>query len=534
VTGSPIALSPDGGRLAYLAELEQGRQLFLRTMDRLESVPIPHTRGAHLPFFSPDGEWLGFVADGRIRKVPLAGGPAITICPVGTTVLGASWGPNDVIVFATAAALWQVAAGGGAPRVLAASDTARGERYRWPEVLPSGRAAAFTTVDRTGFQLATVSLETGVVRPLDHEGTHPRFVAPHYIVFARTDGALLAAAFDENALTITGPALPVADGITVGLQGAAKLGIARTGALAHVPEQFSDRALAVLDRWGGAEILPVPSQGFHSARFSPDGRRIVADVISPGGSQRDIWVFDLERRTSTRITFDSGGRSPEWTPDGGRIVFATSSSGRQPGFAIRWIPADGSDSAETLLVAEHGQWPQGVAPDGRALIVQRVHPETQHDIWILPLDGERRSTPYLRTPFDERGAAVSPDGRWLAYVSDESGRDEIYVRAFPLPGPAVRISEGGGREPRWAPDGRELFYRSEAGMVTAAVAAASAMTVGRREVLFDDRPFVAIPSATGYDVHPDGRRLLMIRRGLESREVVVVLNWFDHLRAGRR
>lgn len=212
VAGSAIALSPDGSRLAYLAESQHGSQLFLRAMDRLESVPIPHTRGAYLPFFSPDGEWLGFVTEGRIRKVPLGGGPAITVCPVGTTVLGASWGPNDVIVYATAAALWQAPAGAGSPRVLAVSDTAGGVRYRWPDVLPGGRAAVFTQVDRDGFGLAVVSLETGAVRPLGLEGTNPRFVAPDYLVFARQDGSLLAARFDQRALAITGPALPVADG----------------------------------------------------------------------------------------------------------------------------------------------------------------------------------------------------------------------------------------------------------------------------------------------------------------------------------
>lgn len=253
-----------------------------------------------------------------------------------------------------------------------------------------------------------------------------------------------------------------------------------------------------------------------------------------GGSLRDIWLFDLERHTSTRVTSDSGGLAPEWTPDGGRIVFGSSSGGRRPGFAIQWLPAGGGDSAETLLPAEHNQWPQAFAPDGRMLVVQRMHPETRHDIWILPLDGERRARPYLRTPFDERGAAVSPDGRWLAYVSDESGRDEVYVRAFPVPDAAVRVSEGGGHEPRWAPGGGELFYRGAAGMVAVALAAASPMTAGRREVLFDDRPYVAIPNGTGYDVHPNGRSFLMIRRGAESREVLVLLNWFDQLRAGRR
>ena len=534
VPGSTIALSPDASRLVFLAQGEQGGQLFLRTMDRLESVPLPHTRGAYLPFFSPKGEWLGFVAEGAIRKVPIDGGPAITVCPVGTSVMGASWGPNDVIIFATEAALWRVSASGGDPHVLAAADTARGVHYRWPEVLPGGRAVVFTQVDRAGFRLRVVSLESGTVRPLGLEGSNPHFVAPGYLVFARRDGALLATAFDLHALAVTGPVLPVAEGVTVGFHGAAKLGVARDGALAHVPERVADRALVIVDRAGRVQPVPVPPQGYHAARFSPDGRQIVTDVISPDGGQRDLALFDLERHTLQRVTFDSGSTYPGWTPDGGRIVFATSSGGRLPGFEIRWVSADGSDSAETLVGAEHSQVPLTFTPDGRALLIGREHPETRRDLWILPLEGKRTPQPLLRTPFDERGAAVSPDGRWLAYTSDESGRDEVYVRAFPVPGPALRVSEGGGREPRWAPSGRELFYRSDAGLVVASVGAASAFTVRRREVLFDDRPYVTIPNGAAYDVHPDGRRLLMVRRGPESNELVVILNAFDQLRAGRR
>jgi serine/threonine-protein kinase len=280
--------------------------------------------------------------------------------------------------------------------------------------------------------------------------------------------------------------------------------------------------------------MPVPPEGYHAARFSPDGRWIVTDIISPEGAQRDVALFDLERRTLRRLTFDRSSVAPVWTPDGRRIVFATSSGGRLPGFEIRWVTADGSDSAGTLLGADRSQVPVAFAPDGRSLVVQREDPETRHDLWILPLEGEHAPKPYLRTPFDERAAALSPDGRWLAYVSDESGRDEVYVRAFPVPGPALRVSEDGGREPRWAHSGWELFYRTNGGMVASALAAASPLTIGRREVLFDDRPYVTIPNGAGYDVHPDGNRFLMIRRGSESREVVVVLNWFDQLRAGER
>jgi len=524
VGGPAIALSPDGTRLVYVGAGEQAPQLFLRPLDRVETVPVPHTRGAEVPFFSPDGEWLGFVSGNTISKVPLAGGPAITVCKVTMNVSGASWGPNDVIVFATPNGLWQVGAGGGEPRILAL-DTTRGEQYRWPEILPGGRSAVFTRVTDAGFNLAAVSLATGAVLPLGMEGTNPHFVTAGDLLFARQDGALLAARFDPNELRITGPVLPVAEGVLVGIAGAAKLGVSREGTLAYFQEFWGSGTLAVVDWAGHAETVPAPIEGFASANFSSDGRRIVTDVAQAGGDRRDIWVLDLARNTVRRVTFDSGSLRPLWSPDGRRIAFGSKPGGRPFGWGIRWILADGGDSAETLVPGDVEQFPGAFTPDGGALVFSKRDLVTGRDIWILPLAGERRPQPYLRTPFDEQGAAVSPDGRWLAYVSNESGQDEVYVRAFPRPGIAVLVSRGGGREPRWAPSGRELFYRNQDAMVVVAVHPSSSFRVGRRMVLFKTDPYVSSRLRAAYDVYPDGRRFLMVR-GSNRTEVVVVLNSF--------
>ncbi len=529
VTGSSMALSPDGTRLVYTAERAGVTQLYVRLLDRLEPAAVPHSLGAYLPFFSSDGAWLGFVSGTRIRKVLVDGGPAITVCPVGETVVGASWGRRREIVFATEAGLWRVSADGGEPRLVAASDTARGVHYRWPHVLPNGGSVAFTQVDSAGFHLGVVSLETGMVRLFGLEGTYPYFVAPHHLVFVRQDGALLAVPFDPDALAVTGAVLPVSEGVQVGMSGAAKVGIATSGALALVPERFGDRVLVLVDREGRELPVGVPAQGFHAARFSADGRRIAVDLLLTEGAGKDVAVLDLDRRTLRSLTSDRTSGYPAWSPDGQRLAFLTSSGGLLPGFEIRWVAADGRDSARTLARAEHGQTVDDFTADGRALVVTRSDPARRRDLWILPLQGDRTQRPYLTTPFDERAGAVSRDGRWLAYTSDESGRDEVYVRSFPAPGGPLRISEAGGSEPRWGPDGRELFYRSERGMMVARLRAMSPLGVERRDVLFDDRPYVAIPNGAGYDVHPDGRRLLMIRRGPQSREIVVVLNWFDQI-----
>ena len=522
IGGTTIALSPDGSELVYLGRGPQGNQLFLRPLDRVEALPIPHTRGAYLPFYSPDGTWVGFVMANTIRKVPAAGGPAITVCQVELNVTGASWGPNDVIVFSTARGLWRVPASGGQPRVLAAADTARGERYRWPDVLPNGRAAVFTRTDETGFHLAAVSSETGAVVPLGLDGTSPRFVAPGYLIFGRPDGALLAAAFDQHALRITGPAFPIAEGVLV-----SKLGTSRDGALAYVAAPRADRSLVLVNRDGRAETLPLSPQRFTNARFSPDGRRIATDLSPPGMDQPDIWVLDRVAGTFRRLTFDSGSYAPVWSPDGSRLAFASKPGGRPFGSAIRWISSDGAGPPETLLPF-NSQFPAAFTPDGR-LLVEINDPVTAYDVWIVSPHGPRGREPYLRGPSEEHSPAPSPDGQWLAYVSDESGRDEVYVRAFPTPGAPVLVSSAGGREPRWAPSGREVFYRSEKGMVAVAVNTAPSFRVGRAQVLFDDKRYLAHPYGTAYDVDPAGR-FLMIQGGTEGPQVVVALNWLAQLR----
>lgn len=532
--GSMIALSPDGRQLVFLGAGPDGPRLFVRRMDRLEATPIPHTSGASLPFFSPDGEWLGFVVGTSLRKVRLAGGPAITICDIAGSVWGASWGDEDIIVFATPAGLWRAPAAGGEAQMLARADTARGERYRWPELLPGARAAVFTSVDEAGFHLAAVSLETGEVRRLGLEGTSPRFAPPGNLVFATMNGALLVVSFDEHALRRAGAPMPIAADVHVGMAGAAKLAVAGTGALVYVARP-ADQSLVLVDRAGRAASLPVVPYAVGDARFSPDGARIALTTRPVAGEHSNIWVLDLVANTLRRATIERGNVSPVWSSDGRRIAFATSSHGRQPGFDIRWTASDEALPAEALVAAPAlGQLPVAFTPDGGALVFQRRDLRTLGDIWVLTLVGERAIAPYLRGPSDERSVALSPDGRWLAYVSNESGRDEVYVRSFPDPGAPVRVSLGGGSEPRWSSNGRELFHRAPQGMVAAEISMEPTLRVGSHEVLFNDDGYVSYQDGAAYDVHPDGQRFLMIRRGSEPRDMVVVLNGFDGLRTARR
>jgi serine/threonine-protein kinase len=527
IPGSTLVLSPNGAELVYLGEGEGGPQLFLRPLDRLEAIPIPNTHGAVTPFFSADGTRLGYVLGNLIRIVRLAGGTPTTLCKVDASIVGASWAPDGEIVYATRAGLWATRIG-HEPRLIVAGDTTRGIQYRWPEVLPNGRAAVVTRVDRTGFQLAVVSLESGAVKLLGVEGTAAHFVRQGHLAFARADGELLAAPFDAGALALKGAPIRVADGLLVGTAGAAKLAISNSGAIAYIP-QTADGPIVLVNRSGQVESVPFSRPGSAGPRLSPVGRRL-ALTVRPLGGQPDIWVRDLAANTERRLTFDGGGVGPQWTPDGRRIVFATQATGRNAGFAVRWAAVDAPDSAETLLTPAVRQLPDEFTPDGRFLLFERWSPDTRGDLWLLPLDGKRMPRPFVNGPADERSGTLSANGHWVAYVSDESGEDEVYARPLAGNAPPTQISIGSGHEPRWSPNGRALFYRGHEGMIVATLEPGAPVRVASRTVLFDDRPYVSWQISAAYDVERDGEGFIMVRRGSMGRDLIVVLNWFDQRR----
>jgi serine/threonine-protein kinase len=523
IGGTTIALSADGDHLVYVGKGPGGQELFLRPMDGLDAVPIPNTRGARAPFFSPDGEWLGFIAGNAIRKVRVAGGPAIPIATVTTNVPGASWGDNGAIVFATPSGLWQVPASGGEPSPLALSDTASGERFRWPHVLPGGGALVFTRIDSTGFHLAALSLATRTIVPLGLRGTSPRFIEPDHLVYGRADGVLLTVAFDPRTLRVKRGASPITQGVYVGIAGEMKLGVSRTGTLAYAPESQAGH-LVIVDSAGRAERLEIGSHRFRSPRFSPDGKLVVTSILAPDGSQ-DLWIVDLARTTMRRVTFDSGSVAPVWSPDGRRVAYSSKPAGRRFGFAINRLAAHGTEAPDLLLPPAYNQFPGSFTPDSRTLVFERTSPVSGADIWILPLEGSRTPRPYLERPFNDRAPALSPDGRWLAFASDESGRYEVYVASFPRPGVPLQVSLEGGRLPRWVSD-QELVYQSARGLVAVALHTASATlsAISHRSLVVGDG---MAAEGEPYDVHPDGGRFVMIRESAAAGDVLVILNWFD-------
>jgi eukaryotic-like serine/threonine-protein kinase len=533
--GPSVALSPDGTHLAYVARQGGTQQLYLRAMDSLETKAIPGTEGGIIPFFSPDGQWLGFFAGGKLKKISVGGGVALTL---GDAVQprGASWGKQGMIAFAPTAisVLQLVSASGGAPQPL--TRLGKGENgQRWPEFLPGGKAVLFTAGTAlpdifTNAQVAAQPVGTGERRNLIQEGTLPHYAPSGHLVYAQ-GGNLLAVPFDPQRLRATGAAVPVVEGVLQSpVTGAAQYSFSAAGSLVYVPGgiQTAQRRLVWVTRSGTEQLLAAPVHGYANPRLSPDGRQVAVGITE---SESHIWLYDLSQETLTRLTFEGKlNNRPVWTSDGKRIAFVSNKEGPQN---LYWQLADGSGGLERLTTSDETQTPNSWSPDGQLLAFLVVNPATGLDIWVLRM-GDRKAQPFLRTPFNEGAPRFSPDGRWLAYVSDESGHIEIYVQPYPGPGGKWQISTDGGTEPVWNPSGRELFYRSGDKMMAVDIATQHGFAAGKPRMLFEG-PYMSSPlTAANYDVSPDGQQFLMVKRSEQAQtaptQINVVLNWFEELK----
>ncbi|MEE8349995.1 MAG: hypothetical protein V3R94_10510, partial [Acidobacteriota bacterium] len=533
LTRPALALSPDGTRLAYVATRGGSTQLYLRSMYQQEEKPLPDTEDAYLPFFSPDGQWLGFFSGGKLKKVSVSGGAPVILCDAPTPNTTASWGANDTIVFTphTDSTLFEVPATGGTPQPLTTLDSQNEESsHDSPQVLPDGQSVLFTITSAGTPKIVVQSLETGQRRVVLEGADEARYVPTGHLVYAQA-GTLMAVAFDLERLEVMSGPIPILQGImqTTGPVNSTQLTFSDSGTLVYVPADTSlggGRTLVWVDRKGATEPLAAPPRGYATPRLSPVGQRVAVSI--DGEPDEDIWVYDIRRDALTRLTFDTAS-FPLWTPDGTRITFQSSKSGPRDLF---WKAADGTGAEEQLLAGEFPNSPHSWSPDGKVLAFTEVHPSTNADIWLLPLEGEGKAEVFLQTPFSETGAVFSPDGDWLAYRSSESGRNEIYVRPFPTTGAKWQISTEGGDEAVWARSGNELFYRSGNKMMAVDINAEPTFTHGTPQLLFEGE-YPSIGTRAAYDVTPDGRRFLMVRESEEASTVTqlnVVLNWFEELK----
>ena len=526
-----VALSPDGSLMVYGAN----EQLYLRAMDQLESRPISGTEGADGPFFSSDGQWVGFTAGNKLKKVAISGGAPMTLSD-DANLHGATWGTDDAIIFAPSSGirgLYQVSAGGGTPVLLTTPDFQNGEiSHPWPQLLPGGGAVIYTVGAGGSWddaQIVVEQIETRERRVLIEGGTHGRYIPTGHLVYARAN-TLMAVPFDLARLEVTGSPVPVVEGVMQGANsGVAHFAFSDLGSLVYVPggTQDIERTLVWVNRQGEVEPLAAPPRTYDDPRLSPDGGRLAVQIF---GATSDVWIYDILRKTMTRLTFEGSNDGPLWTPDGQRVTFDSTRAGG-PG-SLFWKPADGSGAAEQLTTtSQYRNIATSWSPDGKMLAFSE---SGVNDIWVLPFEGESKPQPFLQTPFLEGAARFSPDGRWVAYTSNESGRFEIYVQPFPGPGGKWQISTEGGTEAVWAGNGQELFYRNGEQMLAVDITTQPAFSAGSPELLFEGQYFndssVGYPAAN-YDVTPDGQRFLMIREEQpEVPQINVVLNWFEELK----
>jgi serine/threonine-protein kinase len=523
----PVALSPDGAALAYVSK----GQLYSRAMNSLEAKPIGGTDAAEAPFFSPDGQWIGFFAQGKLKKVSVKGGAAQALAeaPFG---VGGSWASDDTIYYApfSISGVWKVSAAGGMAQPVTTLDRDKGEvSHRWPQILPGGQAVLFTVWTGPGWDEARLELKilaTGERRVLIRGAGTGRYVPSGHLVYSRA-GVLMAVPFDLSRLEVgLSPPVALTEQVRDTVEGAAYT-VSDAGVIAYVPggPHASENRLVWVDRSGHVEPTAAPLRNYLDVALSPDGRHAAVTIL---GATWDVWLYDFSRSTLTPLTSGGSSQWPEWTPDGQRVVYR----GTRAGFRnLFWKNADGSRDEERLTTGESIQTPTSLSPDGKWLIFDEQDPTTGQDVWVLPLDGDRKPQKLLSSPFNEQSARLSPNGRWLAYMSNESGRDEVYVRPFPGPGAKSQVSTEGGERIVWSRDGRELFYLQADKTMAVSVTTEPTFSAESPRLLNADRYLGNTYGA--YDVSPDGRRFLRIQ-STESEQagtqINVVINWFEELK----
>ena len=546
------ALSPDGRTLVFAACTKCDTEdldnwvAFRRSLDQLSAVPIAGVKGAFFFFFSPDGSSLGFTTREGLKKVSLAGGPPVTLYE--GIVLGADWAADNTIVFGSLSGLMRISATGGKPQAIATSNP--GKPHAWPTILPRGRGVLCTVWEGsetagTG-QIAVVSLVDRAERILV-KGSGPRFVADH-VVFGR-EGSLWTVPFDERRLDVTGEAVPVLESVAFTNQFAqAVASVARNGSLAYLTGDWPRpraRAIVWVSRQGHEEALHVPAASYGWARVSPDGASVAVDVVD-GSGKSDIWIYDVARRTSSRLTNGPGIHLfPLWTRDNERVVFTSG-----PPFSFFSQRVASAEPARRLITTDvaGGLAASSWSRDGKMLVFSYVPTSSRmggadapFDIGVLATNGNEAAwKPLLETEAAEVAPAISPDGDWIAYSSNRTGRYEIYVEQFPGLGRKQIISTNIGVEPLWSPDGKEVYYRSLDGrqLLSVHFDAKSGRPQGSPTVLFEGSyaSYLGGLRLRAYDVTPDGKLFLMLKElpgsggGLAPTQFTVVLNWLGELK----
>ncbi len=521
------AISPDGKQIAFAAILDGKRQLWVRPMNSLSARLIDDADSARLPFWSPDSRWIGFFAGGKVKKLDASGGPAQVLCDFSISH-GGTWNAEGTIIFANDTfGLMRVPALGGTPVPLTIPDRAKGESsHRFPVFLPGGRRYLYAVLasndNVAGIYLGTLDSKERT-RLLGDISSAEYVVGPSgagYLLFVR-QGTLMAQPFDPGRGVLTGDALAVMQQVETSSFLRGRFSVSGNGFIVTETGGADRARLTWLDRTGKTlGVVGEPMAALARPQLSPDDTQVV--FRQTDGWNPDIWRRDLVSGIPTRVTFSRLNHNPVWSPDGSRIAFA---SGRLGVNQLYVKSISGTGAEELLLQTENSKTPTSWAANGRWLLYTEQDAKTRSDLWILPMDGERRPAPFLQTSFDEKDGAFSPDGRWIAYVSDESGNDEVYVQPFPATGAKWRVSRDGGRWPAWRRDGKEIYWLDASAALQAAAANAGIpFQVGAPQRLFETR--IQNPNER-YAVSADGKRFLVpLPVNIEAvRPLTVIENW---------
>ena len=536
-----FAISPDGNWIVYVVTRGGRQQLFLRALRESEGKPIDDTDDADQPFVSPDSLWIAFISGGTLKKVPVSGGSSIAICSLASTpgggatgFIGGAWRSDNTIAFVPQfnAGIWTVSANGGTPQLLLSTNPEK-DRVAFIDLqaLPGNKGILFSLVPGRAMKAAEEDiavLETGAAEPriLIRGGSNGRYARTGHLLYAR-GGVLLAVPFNLSRLVVTGTPVSVMDGLETNPVGGSPYAVSENGTLLYEPSTGlkSGEKLALVDRKG--HVRPITDGSSYPQEFSlsPDNRSIAADVVAVNN---DIWTYDVTHGTPLRLTFEPGDEVfPQWTADGKRIAFGTRTG------KMFWKLADGSGEREEISRSEYPRYPSSFSPDGKTLAFVEIHPSRQRDIWLMSLDGDRKAQTFQATDADEWAPKFSPDGHRIAYTSNETGRNEVYVRPIGSPGGRKQISTDGGTSPAWARNGRELFFL-KGDKLAAVTLDAENDPAGQSRVVLDaaklaDFQFDA--NSPWYDVMPDGEHFVMLLspQHPSPTHYNIVVNWFEEL-----
>jgi serine/threonine-protein kinase len=522
-----LAVSPDGKQFVYSTT----RGLYLRSMNELNAKPIAGTEEYVMnPFFSPDGKWIGYYSgrDQRLKKISVNGGAPVTLCSVGM-LMGAVWSADNTIVYGQSGGdIMRISANGGTQESLIKAES---RPLLFPQMLPDKRSVLYSRGPAPR-KIVVQSLESGKPKEL-FEGNYAQYLPTGHIIYEMANNAsIFAVPFDLDRLEVTGGPVPLVEGVRQGE-------VSDSGTLVYIPGSRTaasdQRTLVWVDRNGKEEPLGAPLNLYRFPKISPDGTKVAMTVIPGGEGNNDLWIWDLARKTLTRLTFEGRNNlSPVWTPDGKGITFSRE--------GIYWKAADGTGKDEQLVsLTDRMFLPCCWASDGRALVGVKMQGLQKFDVEMVSMEGDHAWQPLLQESYSENQPKISPDGQWLAYASDESRKNEVYVRSFPdVNKGRWQVSTNGGGSPLWSPDGRELFYRSgDAVMAVSVKTEPSFSIVGTPQVLFQGT-FVraAVLEGTPWDISPDGKRFLMMKpaeaapstAAAPRPKINIVLNWTEELK----